>query len=56
MQPKLLPLEKKYKDYREKRNKAASEAVAEMLKRPYALKQAEENLDKLRAERINKKQ
>lgn len=56
MQPILAPIEKKFKDYREKRNKAASEAVAEMLKRPYSLKQAEENLDKLRAERLNLKQ
>ncbi len=55
MQPKLLPIEKKYQDYRNKRNKEGKKAVSEMLKRPYSLQQAEKNMDKLRAERLNSK-
>jgi hypothetical protein len=56
MQPILLPIEKKYEDYRKSRSKEGKQAVAEMLKRPYSLQQAEDNLDKLRAERLNSKQ
>ena len=55
MQPKLLPIEKKYEDYRNQRNKEGSKAVAEMLKQPYSLQQAMANLDKLKAERLNSK-
>ncbi len=53
MQPTLLPIEKKYEDYRKKRSEEGKKAVSEMLKRPYSLQQAEANLDKLRAERLN---
>jgi len=55
MQPRLKPVEKKYEDYRRKRSEAAKKAVEEMMKRPYSLQQAERNLEKLRAERLNSK-
>ncbi|MBS1919134.1 MAG: hypothetical protein JST17_02665 [Bacteroidetes bacterium] len=50
LQPKLVPIEKKYEDYCRKRNEAAKKAVAEILKRPYSYEQAVKNLDKLRTE------
>lgn len=53
MQPKLLPIEKKFADYRKQRNEAAIKAVSEMLKQPSSLQQAVKNLEKLRAERLN---
>lgn len=55
MQPKLFPIEKKYEDYRRKRNREGSEAVSEMLKQPYSYQEALANLQKLKAERLNNK-
>ncbi len=55
MQPKLLPIEKKYEDYRIKRNEEGKKAVAAMMKRPYTYEQAVANLVKLKAERLNSK-
>lgn len=55
MQPTLFPIEKKYQDYRRKRDDAAKKAVAEMLKQPSSIQQAVEDLQKLREERLNKK-
>ncbi|MBS1737431.1 MAG: hypothetical protein JST21_03840 [Bacteroidetes bacterium] len=53
MQPTLFPIEKKYEDYRRKRNDAAKKAVAEMLKQPFSFQQAVQDLHKLREERGN---
>ena len=55
MQPTLLPIEKKYEDYRQKRSEEGKKAVAEMLKQPYSLQEAVANLTKLREERLNNK-
>ena len=52
MQPKLLPIEKKYSDYREKRNREGKLAAEKMLKQPYTFQQAVENLQRLKAERL----
>lgn len=55
MQPKLFPIEQKFKDYRKKTREEGLKVVSEMLKQPYSLQQAEENLDKLREERNSNK-
>lgn len=52
MQPKEIPIEKKYEDFRQKRSEEGKKAVEEMMKRPYSYQEASENLDKLRAERF----
>lgn len=53
MHPKLLPIEKKYQDYQDKRNKEGRKSVQEMLKQPYTLEEAIENLTRLKKQRLN---
>jgi hypothetical protein len=56
MQPKLLPIDKKFEDYRSKRKQEASEAVSTMLNQSYTYEEAVKNLQKLKAERLRSKQ